>query len=73
MPYYKPLAARGLSITGLDPNTEMRAYSEQSARDEGLADAFRFVEGQAGTLPFADAAYDAVVITLVSRVKVAVI
>ena len=67
--YYSP-AKEHLRVTGLDPNTEMRQYANDSAYKAGLSDRFSFVEGSLGALPFQDGAFDAAVMTLVRHFDV---
>lgn len=51
-------------FVGLDPNPEMRQYSELAASTANLKN-FEFVTGYADSMPFDDASFDFVVSTLV--------
>lgn len=53
---------RGAVVTGLDLTSELLAVARQKAKDEGFDD-IDFKEGDAESLPFADASFDVVLST----------
>jgi demethylmenaquinone methyltransferase / 2-methoxy-6-polyprenyl-1,4-benzoquinol methylase len=57
----------GCRVTGLDQSREMLETGRRRVARAGLGDRIELVEGQAQTLPFADASFDGVTATYVLR------
>lgn len=58
---------RGCSVVGVDQSAEMLAAGRERVRRAGLADRIELVEGNAESLPFADASFDALTFTYLLR------
>jgi ubiquinone/menaquinone biosynthesis C-methylase UbiE len=53
-------STQGTTLTGLDISSDMIAIARRNAEKYGLADRVEYVESGASTMPFSDAAFDAV-------------
>ena len=63
----RELAHRNVRVIGLDQSPAMTARGREAVREYGLQDRVRFVLGQAQSLPFEDASFDAVTFTYLLR------
>jgi demethylmenaquinone methyltransferase / 2-methoxy-6-polyprenyl-1,4-benzoquinol methylase len=61
------LLARGCSVVGIDQSAEMLAVARERFRDGDGRDRVQLIEGQAESLPFPDASFDALTFTYLLR------